>query len=432
MDRQIAFFRNFLVFLALTGSLFARVQAVDPDTDSESEGTLFIVGGALRGSNAEVMNRFIELATVRGERRILIVPAASGSPARVARRFSEDLVRYGARPGEIEILPLAVRNDRSTEFDESTWAGNAQVAAYAEQAASATGFWFLGGDQTRITELLLTGEGEDTPVLAAIRSAVAAGAVLGGTSAGAAMQSDPMIAGGVSLAALLGETSALFRDMNDQETGPLIIRPGLGFFPFGMIDQHFDRKARLGRLIVAAHGCPEGRGLGFGVDEDTAFEVDLRRARGRVWGPGNVTVVDLREASVKGEGDARRWENIRLHLLASGDAVDLRDLSVEVGQGRTPTRDQEYFHVPDPAAQGPLTPNPFLSQLLGFDLLDNSAVSEVETHIWHADGRGFQFVFSRGPETQGFWGTNDGTMDRYSGKNILLRIEPVRMEIQPR
>lgn len=425
-----AHFRFFLVFLFLLGGFADRVHATDQE--AEAGGTLFIVGGALRGSNAEVMNRFIELATVRGERRIIIVPAASGSPARIARRFSEDLVRYGARSGEIEILPLALRNDRSTEFDESTWAGNALVESYAEQAAAATGFWFLGGDQTRITELLLTEEGEDTPVLAAIREAVRRGAVLGGTSAGAAMQSDPMIAGGVSLAALLGQTSTVFRDMNDQETGPLIIRPGLGFFPFGLIDQHFDRKARLGRLIVATHLCPADRGLGFGVDEDTAFEVDLRRARGRVWGPGNVTVVDLRTASVEGEGDVRAWNNVRLHLLASGDAIDLQDLSVEVGQGRTPTRDQEYFRVPDPAAQGPLTPNPFLSQLLGFDLLDNAAVTAVETHIWHADGRGFRFTFSRGPETQGFWGTNDGTMDRYTGVDILLRIEPVHVEIKSR
>lgn len=419
-------------FLCVFSAFLLGDPSLAPAADVEPGGTLFIVGGALRSSNAEVMNRFIELATVRGERRILIVPAASGSPARIARRFSEDLVRYGARPGEIDILPLAVRNDRSTEFDESTWADNARVAAYAEMAASATGFWFLGGDQTRITGLLLTEDGEDTPVLAAIRKAVRAGAVLGGTSAGAAMQSDPMIAGGVSLNALLGQTSDVFRDMNDQETGPLIIRPGLGFFPFGILDQHFDRKARLGRLIVATYACPARRGLGFGVDEDTAFEVDLRRARGRVWGPGNVTVIDLREVSVEGEGDARSWQNIRLHLLASGDAIELDRLAVEIGQGRTPTRDQEYFHVPDPASQGPLTPNPFLSQLIGFDLLDNSAVTEVETHIWHADGRGFRFVFSRGPDTQGFWGTNDGTMDRYSGIDIHLRIEPVRVTFEAR
>ena len=58
---------------------------------------------------------------------------------------------------------------------------------------------------------------------------------------------------------------------------------GLGFFPFGMVDQHFIKRGRLGRLVVAM--AEAGVRRGFGIDENTALLVEggagagLRRVR---------------------------------------------------------------------------------------------------------------------------------------------------------
>ena len=60
-----------------------------------------------------------------------------------------------------------------------------------------------------------------------------------------------MIAGGVSFTALLEPLASAYSDSEDQDSGRLFLSRGLGFLPDGLVDQHFDRKARLGRLVRA-------------------------------------------------------------------------------------------------------------------------------------------------------------------------------------
>ena len=104
--------------------------------------------------------------------------------------------------------------------------------------------YFTGGDQAKILAALAPGGVRD-PALTAIRAALDAGGLLAGSSAGAAMMSQPMILGGTSLEALVHGVTE-----NPKEPG-LLIGTGLGFFPFGMVDQHFIKRGRLGRLVVA-------------------------------------------------------------------------------------------------------------------------------------------------------------------------------------
>ncbi|MGV8981455.1 hypothetical protein [Clostridium sp.] len=56
-----------------------------------------------------------------------------------------------------------------------------------------------------------------------------------------------------------------------QVYGPLYLEKGLGFFRFGIIDQHFDKKARFGRLVKAAFDKEDKYDMAFGVDENTAL-----------------------------------------------------------------------------------------------------------------------------------------------------------------
>jgi len=113
-------------------------------------------------------------------------------------------------------------------------------------------YFLPGGDQSRITGII-----KDTDMDVAIHKRFADGAVVAGTSAGAAIMPDKMIVEG------------------DSQTNPRIeiveMAPGLGFLPGVLVDQHFYQRGRLGRLVSAL--VQEPAVLGFGIDENTAMIV---------------------------------------------------------------------------------------------------------------------------------------------------------------
>lgn len=160
--------------LLLAFSLALPAIAAEPS----SPGRLVIVGGALSEDNAAVHRAFLD--GVDAEARIGIIPAATGQPSRNSQRFQETLVRYGHSASRIEILPLAVVDDPASPLlDESEWSGNGTSPALAETVAGLRAVWFLGGDQSRITRVLLTGEGGDTVVLKALRALLDRGGTIG-------------------------------------------------------------------------------------------------------------------------------------------------------------------------------------------------------------------------------------------------------------
>ena len=262
--------------------LLAALLGACATTGPQPPGTLTIVGGGLSADNAEVWEAFID--TARGDGPIVVIPAASGYPDESAENAAAAMALYGVAPSRVRTARLAVMDDPTTDsVDESQWSAHASDPETVALLRSASAFWFTGGDQRRITNLLL-----DTPALAAVREAHARGAGVGGTSAGAAMMSDPMITGG-------------FRDGDESE--PLTLGPGLGFLLGALVDQHFSERNRLWRLREAVGQHP-GR-TGLGIDEDTAL---VGRAAGlRVVGRGTVTVFE--------NGDVRRAK--------TGDTVEI-------------------------------------------------------------------------------------------------------------
>lgn len=66
----------------------------------------------------------------------------------------------------------------------------------------------------------------------------------------------------------------------------LLLSRGLGFLPGGIVDQHFNRRARLQRLLAAMEDADENEG--FGISEDTALEVSLSDRALRVHGSAYV------------------------------------------------------------------------------------------------------------------------------------------------
>jgi cyanophycinase len=170
----------------------------------------------------------------------------------------------------------------------------------------ATGVFFTGGDQLKITNQI-----GDTPTYSRIREIFEQGGVVAGTSAGASVMSETMLVTNNSEAS--------------ERISALLLAPGLGFASDMLIDQHFSERGRMARLIGAISQNPHV--LGVGIDEDTALILEHERCF-RVLGAGGVFVVDASKTTRSSicEEKAERMLStfgIAVHMLTQGDRFDL-------------------------------------------------------------------------------------------------------------
>jgi cyanophycinase len=194
----------------------------------------------------------------------------------------EEFFRLGkGTEGILVLIPTA--SPRSDAGDYSTWIdywasfGWKQVAvvhaadhneafdpSMADLLRKATAVWLSGGEQKRLSDRYV-----DTPIEKELHAVLARGGIVGGTSAGAAIASDTMIADGV-------------------------IEPqfasGLHFLPDTIIDQHFSQRKRHGRLQKAIAAHPNR--IGIGIDESTGLFVDKNESR--IVGDGGVFLLNAR------------------------------------------------------------------------------------------------------------------------------------------
>jgi cyanophycinase len=193
----------------------------------------------------------------------------------------------------------------------------ADADSIARQLDGVTGVWFPGGDQVRLAGVL-----RGTALLRAIRERFRAGAVVGGTSAGAAIMSDSMITGNQSRPG--EDTVGYFGDEFPAIARRTIeVAPGFGFLHGAMVDQHFVRRERHNRLLSVVLERPSL--LGVGIDEGTAIEVGSVGAW-RILGDGVVVIYDARSAQITAPGAARLGAaGVRLLVLPAGSVFDPRD-----------------------------------------------------------------------------------------------------------
>ena len=174
------------------------------------KGHLFIVGGGDWPDG--MMNRFVDLAARFGTGRIVILPMASSVPKESAAEETEGFRKLGAK-------------------DVVTYILTRKQALKPESAAlldGAGGVFFSGGDQSRLTAVLL-----DTPVYKKLLELYDQGAVIGGTSAGAAVMSEVMITGDEVRKPEAG------REFETLQAANVMTARGFGFVRKAVIDQHF-------------------------------------------------------------------------------------------------------------------------------------------------------------------------------------------------
>ncbi|HET6679619.1 MAG TPA: cyanophycinase [Gemmatimonadaceae bacterium] len=289
--------------IALAISAATALAQSAPSTAVVPRGHLVIVGG---GPVPESINsRFVALAGGADTARIVILPMASAEPVEAGQAREEIFAALGARATTL-ILDTATAN------------GDSAIATLR----TATGIWFPGGVQSRLTAALL-----GTRALDVIRERYRAGAVVGGTSAGAAVMSDPMITGDERHpgGARPDSTTGFMTIARDN----IITEPGFGLLPGAIVDQHFIRRKRHNRLVsLVLEASPH---LGVGIDESTAIVVNPDG----VWevvGESQAIIYDARGAVRTAGAGTPGATGIVMHVLPSGSRFDPRG-----GSARLPT-----------------------------------------------------------------------------------------------
>ena len=269
--------------------------------------------------------------TPEGEQRGWIVPIGGAEDkdngARILRRFFE---LCGGKGAEIAVIPTASRlnetGDRYEQLFSEMGAGNVSVLDFdtrrdahernrVARIEQASGIFITGGTQLRLSTIL-----GGTPVAQAIRACNAHGVPVGGTSAGAGILSEHMIAGGDS-------------DTPTPNANGVRLAPGLGLTNRFVIDQHFRQRDRLGRLLSALAYNPFA--IGLGVDEDTAAFIGPDNTV-EVEGSGAVTVVDAEGlqfssmALVSGDAPVCML-GVQLHVLTAGASFNLDTRKASAG-----------------------------------------------------------------------------------------------------
>lgn len=264
------------------------------DTLEESNnaaGSLLIIGGHEdKAGDCLILRQFVDMAGGRNS-RIVVIATATGQPRIVGNEYRELFASLGAE----EVAIMAVANRETANQKEQ-----------AEIIKQATGIFFTGGDQLRLTSIL-----GGSAVDAAIRAAFRKGAVIAGTSAGAAVMSETMIVAG---------------DSNDTpKKASLVMAHGMGFLSEGVVDQHFAQRGRINRLLAAVAQNPHV--LGIGIDEDTALMVGPDRLC-KVIGSQTVTILDGKSIVYSNISESNQYQplalsNVLLHILPAGFGFDL-------------------------------------------------------------------------------------------------------------
>jgi cyanophycinase len=233
-------------------------------------GSLVIVGGGAPLPDA-VRDRFLELAGGKNA-RLVVIPTASN------KADQPQLLKTPQYWKAQHVASVVVLHTHSRE--------QANDPAFVKPLTEATGVWLTGGVQSRLIDTY-----RGTLVERELRNVLARGGVIGGTSAGAAVMSPVMIVGGNPHA---------------------VVGSGFGFLSGVVVDQHFQNRHRLNRLLEVLGKFPQYPGLG--IDERTAIVVTGH----------SVTVMGNGEVRACLSAVAQQAASVQVHK--PGDRFDLLEL----------------------------------------------------------------------------------------------------------
>ena len=417
-----------LLFIALFLFLINKTDAQAP-----AAGSLVIVGGGLEDTNKSIFNQLIALAGGAEKATFAIIPSASATPVQSYVYFRNILISYGLKPDNIFLVPVALMDDDSTkDVNESEWNDNGNNPRVAELVRKCSAVWFSGGDQLRTMKALQRPDGSRTLVLDAVWDVYRSGGVIGGTSAGAAIMSEAMIGGGNSIGALTHGVITDYQGDDFPEGSGVLMTRGLGFFPLGIVDQHFHKRARIARLVVALMNEKPKFNLGFGIDENTALIYIGSKNLVKVAGAAGVTMINTADARISYKQNLPEIENLVVSYLDEGDSYEISTGIITPAADKKPTRGKEYSHVKNPGQAGVLSgySNSFLD-LITVNLIDNKDADTIRNLSFYNQNSGFLVTLCKTPQSAGFYIDRPVEGDKYTVTSIRMDITPVHISVTP-
>ena len=266
--------------------------------DGEQRGWIVPIGGAEdKESRRRILKRFVQLCGGR-EARIAVIPTAS-KLADTGERYEDLFERLEA--GRVDTLDFQSRADGERED-------------FLEVLQACTGVFITGGNQLRLSTII-----GGTPAAKLIRLRNADGIPVGGTSAGASILSEHMIAFG--------------SEGGSPRADSVNLAPGFGLTNRFIIDQHFRQRDRLGRLVAALAYNPHPTGIG--LDEDTAAFIGPDNTV-EVEGSGALTLVDASKTEFSSMAEAGVSKpicllGITVHILVEGATYNLHTRTASPG-----------------------------------------------------------------------------------------------------
>ena len=280
-----------LRMLALASTLGISVRSIVAQTtmSSGARGTLYIVGGGPQPP--ALVREFVDLAGGAGKAHIVVFAMASADGLKGGEAKAKELRALGA-----DAVSLWVQH------------ADANADSVVNAMRTATGIWFVGGYQNKLMAALGTSR-----TATAIRERYQVGAVIGGTSAGAAVMSAVMLTGDERRPGGARPDSTLTLSTIDRDN--VVVAPGFGLIDNAIVDQHFLRRRRANRLIsLVLEREPH---LGIGIDESTALVVEPNGSW-RIAGASVAVVYDARQSTTTPNTAPLGATGVVMHVLPAG------------------------------------------------------------------------------------------------------------------
>jgi len=269
------------------------------------KGTLIPIGGnedkgngkseihTLEFIDAGILSRIVKESGGK-DTLILIIPTASSIPVEIGDNYLAAFKKLGCT--QVKVLDIRTREQ-------------AENINFIDLVKKAACVMFSGGDQSKITKII----GGSTIHEILIEKYRHENFVIAGTSAGAMCMSQEMIAGGSGTEVL--------------RKGVVHMSKGMGFIPGLIIDSHFIRRGRFGRLVESVAKFPNL--LGVGLAEDTGLVIKNCNEF-EVIGSGMVIIFDGNQFTHNNEellkqGTPMTITNLITQVLSNGDSYNIRN-----------------------------------------------------------------------------------------------------------
>lgn len=277
--------------MKIKGKLIAIGGNEDKGTEAEPN---FEQKNNLNFFELQILSRIVHETRKQKDSRIEVITSASSIPNEVGDNYYWAFNKIGCN--NIGLMHIRNRDE-------------AQNPEILERIRNCDGIMMTGGNQMRLSTIF-----GGTQFLKILHERmIHEDIVVAGTSAGAMAMSNTMIYQGSSAGALI--------------KGEVKITTGLAFIKDVIIDSHFDKRGRFGRLAQAVASNPSCIGIGLG--EDTGVLITDHNHLEAI-GSGLVVIVDghdIHHSNIAdlAEGSPISIENLIVHVMTRGNAYDLRD-----------------------------------------------------------------------------------------------------------